>query len=153
MEYTFRKVDNEEKIGGTSKICDIYELDEYEKHPLAYGQMLALFGEPLYVTENLENQYSYVISATDQEGNVTYLSVYSGPSGPSVGGMTGDEDAADALVCYIRSAKAADYEYEGYYMDVPCKVKMGVKNGAPYMQEEILELTDEEFCELYERLY
>lgn len=153
MEYTFCKVDNEEKIWGTSKICDIYGLAEYEKQPLVYGQMLTLFGEPLYTTENLENQYSYVISATDQEGNVTYLSVYSGPSGPSIGGMEGDEEAAKALVSYILSAKAADYEYEGYYMDVPCKVKMGVKDGVPYTQEEMLNLTDEEFGELYDRLY
>ena len=38
-------------------------------------------------------------------------------------------------------------------MDVPCKVKMGVKNGKPYTEEEILNLTDEEFEELYKRLY
>ncbi len=153
MDYTFSKVNDEEKIMGTSKICSIYELDQYEKIPLVYGKMLTLFGEPLYTTENLENQYSYVISATDKDGNVTYLNVYSGPSGPSVGGVEGSEDAAQALVQYILSAEASDYEYEGYYMDVPCKVKMGVKNGVPYEEEEILNLTDEEFGELSDRLY
>ena len=102
VEYTFSKVDDEEKIWGTSKICDIYELYEQDKSPLAYGQMLTLFGEPLYTTENLENQYSYVIAATDTEGNVTYLNVYSGPSGPSIGGMPEDEEVTKKLVLYIK---------------------------------------------------
>lgn len=153
MEYTFTKVNDEEKIWGTSKICDIYEIFEYDKQPLAYGQMLTLFGEPLYTTENLENQYSYVIEATDSAGNVLYLNVYSGPSGPSIGGPDGADDAAKVLVQYIRAAAPADYEYEGYYMDAPCKVKMGVKNGKTYTEEEMLDLTDEEFVELYNKLY
>ncbi len=153
MEYTFAKINDEEKIWGTSKICDIYEIFEYDKQPFAYGQMLTLFGEPLYTTENLENQYSYVIEATDSAGNVLYLSVYSGPSGPSIGGSAGADDAAKALVQYIRAAAPSDYDYEGYYMDAPCKVKMGVKNGESYMEEEMLDLTDEEFVELYNKLY
>lgn len=152
-KYTFSKVNDEEKIWGTHKICDIYELYEYDESPLAYGQMLTLFGEPLYTTENLENQYSYVISATDKEGNVTYLNVYSGPTGPSVGGTDEDEDVAKELVLYIKEAKPTDYEYVGYYMDVPCKVIMGVRDGEPYMTEEILNLTDEEFSKMYKELY
>lgn len=153
MEYIFLKVDDEEKIWGTSKICDIYELMEYDKSPLAYGQMLTLFGEPLYTTENLENQYSYVISATDKDGNVTYLNVYSGPTGPSIGGTDEDVDAAKELALYIKEAKPTDYEYVGYYMDVPCKVTMGVRDGEPYMTEEILNLTEEEFSKMYKELY
>lgn len=152
-EYTFFAVNDEEKIWGTHKICDIYDLMEYDKSPLAYGQMLTLFGEPMYTTENLENQYSYVISATNKEGNVTYLNVYSGPTGPSIGGNDGDEEIAKLLVEYIREAKATDYDYEGYYMDVPCKVLMGVKKGEPYMTEEILNLSDEEFSKMYNELY
>lgn len=153
VEYIFSKVDDEEKIWGTSKICDIYELYEQDKSPLAYGQMLTLFGEPLYTTENLENQYSYVIAATDTEGNVTYLNVYSGPSGPSIGGMPEDEEVAKKLVLYIKEAKPTDYEYVGYYMDIPCKVTMGVRDGEPYMMQEILNLTDEEFEQMYKELY
>ncbi len=153
MEYTFTKVNDEEKIWGTSKICDIYSYLEAENQALAYGQMLTLFGEPLYTTENLENQYSYVIEATDSTGNVLYLNAYSGPSGPSVGGPDGAGDAANALAQYIKAAAPSDYEYEGYYMDVPCKVKMGVKDGKPYTEEEILNLSDEEFVELYNKLY
>lgn len=152
-EYMFTKTEDEEKIWGTSKICNIYGYSEYEKMPLAYGQMQTLFGEPLYETENVESQYEYIIAVTDKEGTVTYLTVYSGPSGPAIGGREGDERAASALLTYICSAEASDYDYEGYYMDVPCKVREGVQDGVPYSWNEILNLTDEEFSELYRRVY
>lgn len=152
-KYTFAKTEDEEKIWGTSKICNVYEYLRYDKMPLVYGQMQSLFGEPLYETENVENQYEYIISVTDGEGNITYLTVYSGASGPAIGGRTGDERAAFALLTYICSAKASDYDYEGYYMDVPCKVREGVKDGVPYYQEEELHLTEEEFRALYEKVY
>ena len=38
-------------------------------------------------------------------------------------------------------------------MDVPCKVREGVKDGVPYYQEEELHLTEEEFRALYEKVY
>lgn len=152
-EYTFTKTEDEEKIWETSKICNIYEYAEYEKMPLVYGQMQTLFGEPLYETENVENQYEYIIAVTDKEGTVTYLTVYSGPSGPAIGGRTGDERAASALFTYICSAEASDYDYEGYYMDIPCKVREGVEDGVPYHWEEELHLSDEEYLALYERVY
>lgn len=152
-EYEFIKINDEEKIWGTYKICDIYATYDTDASAMAYGQLLTLFGEPLYVTENLENQYSYVICAKKADGFEIYLNVYSGPSGPSVGGCEGSEEAAVALAAYIRTATPTDYEYVGYYMDAPCKVKMGVKNGEPYVEEEMLKLTDEEFVALYNKLY
>ena len=38
-------------------------------------------------------------------------------------------------------------------MDGPCMVYEGVKDGAPYRMEKELDLYDEEFTALYERLY
>lgn len=152
-EYTFTKTEDEEKIWGTSKICNFYGYFEYQKTPLIYGQMQTLFGKPLYETEDVENQYEYIIAVTDKEGTVTYLTVYSGPSGPAIGGRTGDERAASALLTYICSAEASDYDYEGYYMDIPCKVREGVEDGVPYHWEEELHLSDEEYLALYERVY
>lgn len=46
-----------------------------------------------------------------------------------------------------------NYTYEGYYMDGLCKIKMGVKDGTPYFEEEDLNLSETEFNELYNRLY
>ena len=62
-------------------------------------------------------------------------------------------EAADALSQYICNAKPSDYHYEGYCMDGPCMVYEGVKDGAPYRMEKELDLYDEEFAALYERLY
>lgn len=154
MAYTFKK-ETEYKIEeGSSWICSIYE-EDYDKQVLALGQLKTLFGEPHYITENLENQFGYSIAVTDEAGKTIYLDVYSGASGPSIGGMQGEEyeKAVEALTAYIKEADVSDYDYEGYYMDAPCKVKMGVKNGVPYEEEEMLDLTEEEFNELYERLY
>lgn len=151
--YTFARTEDEEKIRDTSKLCNFYGYTEYEKTPLVYGQMQTLFGGPLYETENVENQYEYVISVTDGNGVETYLTVYSGPSGPAIGGREGDERAASALFTYICAAEAADYDYVGYYMDIPCRVWQGVEDGVPYYRTEELHLTDEELFSLYEKVY
>ncbi len=163
MKYTFRTATEKDTIdlSGMSKICDIYDFFIYsnqisEKHSLALGQLMTRFGEPLYISENLEAQYEYHIIGTDENGKEYLFLVYSGPTGPSVGGKSGDKsacDAAEALAEYIRKADATDYTYEGYYMDGPCKVWMGVKDGNAYFKEEELHLSEEEFTALYKRLY
>ena len=103
---------------------------------LAYGRMLA----------DLEKQYRYCIEAKDDQGSIVYLDVYSGPSGPAIGGdPEGDieREAAEELAALILSTGPEDYDYVGYYLDGPCKVHMGIKNGQPFIEES--ELTDEEF--------
>lgn len=144
-----------EKINGTSKIRGIvegYGEDAYNKTILCLGQLKTLFGEPLYITEDLEDQYAYCISAADADGKKVYLHVYSGPSGPAIGGShdADSRQAADELAELIAGAEAADYDYEGYYMDGPSAVKMGVRNGEPYTEEE--EISEEEFAELCKKL-
>ncbi|MBQ2804033.1 MAG: hypothetical protein IJF07_09065 [Lachnospiraceae bacterium] len=150
MTYTFQKEATPRFVAG-SKLCDIYI--DYTKQPLALGQLKTLFGEPHYLSENLEQQFSYTILATDETGKTFYLEAYSGATGPSISGANNDMEIAKELVAYIQAATPTDYEYEGYYLDAPCKVMIGVRNGIPYMDEEELILTDEEFSELYQRLY
>ena len=151
MSYTFKKIENATYMGG-GKLCEIY--DAFPERALALGQLKTLFGEPMYITEDYENQFSYDIEAIDETGVVCQLSAYSGPTGPSIGGARGEEveKAARALAVYIRQATATDYEYEGYYLDAPCKIRMGVRNGVPYAQEEELHLSDEELRELFHRI-
>lgn len=151
MAYNFKKEAEIRYEGVSGKICSIYE--DYSKHVLALGQLKTLFGEPLYVSENLENQFEYCISATDEAGNTFYLSAYSGPSGPSIGGCREAKEAALALVALIQEAAVSDYEYEGYYLDGPCKVRMGVKDGQPYEEEEVLDLSDEEMVALFQKFF
>lgn len=116
---------------------------------LAYGRMLALFGHPIYVNPDLEDQYRYCIEAKDSQGTTVYLDAYSGPSGPAIGGNPRSDverEAVEELVTLILSTKPKDYDYIGYYLDGPCKVHMGIKDGQPFMEES--ELTDEEFREM-----
>lgn len=149
MKYTFKKEAECRIMNGGSKLCNIYE--DFSKYVLVFGQLKTLFGEPLYVTENLEEQYSYSISATDETGSIFFLDAYSGPTGPAICGLSEAREAAEALAAYIRAAEVSDYDYEGYYLDAPCKVRMGVKNGQPYEEES--ELTDQEAAELFQKLF
>lgn len=129
---------------GTSGIRNI-EYPLWTDVVLCLGQLKTLFGEPLYITEDMEDQYAYCILAVSKEGKEVYLHVYNGPSGPAIGGKHDSDSlaAADELAELITSAEASDYEYEGVYWDGPCIVREGVRNGVPYMEEE--ELTEESY--------
>lgn len=70
----------------------------------------------------------------------------------------GDDDeesakAATELSNLIIQSEPTDYDWEGYYMDIPVKINMGVKNGQPYYNSEFLELSDEEYMELINEVY
>lgn len=140
-------------IMGSSKIRNIEGMPGDEV--LRLGQLMTLFGDPLYITKNLEDQYSYCILAKNESGKEFYLNVYSGPSGPAIGGQQNDDSkaAADELAELIAGAKASDYEYEGYYLDGPCVVRMGIRNGEPYCEEEELDESGEEFRRACEEIY
>lgn len=152
MERKFEfKVQDKETLDrvlmGTSKIRNIVELSPtyWENSVLCLGQLKTLFGEPLYITEDMEDQYAYCILAESKDGKEVYLHVYRGPSGPAIGGKHDSDSsaAADELVELITSAKASDYEYAGVYWDGPSIVRAGVRNGVPYSEEE--ELTQEKY--------
>lgn len=150
--YKFKKSEDRKKLEG-AWICSIYDNNEYDWK--VFGQLKTLFGEPLYLKENLEDQFTYVIEARDENGNSLFLNVYCGSSGPAIGGNMGElyESAAKELVTYICSAEVADYDYEGYYMDANIKVNQGVRSGVPYCNVSEMNLSEEEFNKLYNRLY
>ena len=142
----------------SSRICNIidgFPQDYGEQTALVYGRLKKLFGQPLHETENLEEQYSYCISATAEDGETVCLNVYSGASGPAIGGAQNEasSEAAAALVAFIRQAEPADFEYTGYYMDAPARIWMSVKNGVPYYRQELLDMPEDEWSALYRRLY
>ena len=71
-----------------------------------------------------------------------YLEVYEGSSGPAIGGLNNAESlqAAETLKKLIEeSEEVADYQYEGYYLDLDSKITMGIKDGVPYYNEEFCE--------------
>lgn len=150
MMCQFRALTQEEashvNMGGSSNIRSIASITEDYGEMCAkiFGNLIALFGQPLYQSPDLENQYDYCIEAKDASGQVLYLNAYSGPSGPAIGGFNGAEviQAADELAEFILNAEPADYDYSGIYMDGPCKVEMGVKDGRPYWNECELEVPE-----------
>lgn len=157
MAYTFRSESDEKKLPGGSKICNIIDgfADYGNQFALVYGQIKALFGAPVYETENMENLFSYCICATSEDGTCVYLDVYCAGTGPAVGGLQDEasRQAAQELAAYIRQASPVDYRCKCYYMDGPSSIETGVLNGKPFYQEEELQLSEEQFKELYARLY
>ncbi len=152
FEFKTQDMDTMKKtIMGTSQIRRITE--KFEDDVLCLGQLKTLFGEPLYVTKDLEDQYAYCILAVTESGKEIYLHVYSGPSGPAIGGRQekDSKEAADALAELIVQAKPSDYEYEGIYCDGPSIVKAGIRNGQPYWQEE--EVDESEFSKICEETF
>lgn len=128
------------------KILSIFDVTSYKYCDVVFfGQLKTLFGEPLYTTDDVQNQYSYCISATGKDNNTIYFDVYAGPSGPAIGGgffqdnpKVTDEDInkmAHLLISYILQAKPTDYDYEGIYEN-DIIIKEGIKNGCPYYKEE-----------------
>ena len=140
---------------GTSQLLSFFNFtpDYSLKCAGLYGKLLALFHAPLYVTKDVENAYCFVIIANDNAGNEHALSVYSGPSGPAIGGLQSANEAANALWHYIMNAdvQPLDYEYEGYYMDALSKIHEGVKAGVPFYTET--EMDDDEVEQANKELY
>lgn len=147
--YTFHAINDKSVLKGTSKlknIIDGFPQDYNKQCALIQGKLKNLFGNPFYETLDLENQYSYIIQATDKNGNNCYLDVYCGPSGPAIGGIGSVEgimDAALQLIREIQMAAPSDFHYEGYYPDTLSKISTGVKDGAAYYNEETMTDPDE----------
>lgn len=139
--YTFKKCDPKEHLCGGSNICNIGD-GSIQAVSRCLGQVITLFGQPDSITEDYEDVFSCGVSAEDEAGNVLYLEVYHGPSGPSIGGDPHSEEhkaAAKELAELICSAQPADYDWEGVYADIPANIRMGVRNGKPYYESEMPE--------------
>lgn len=139
----------------SSNICSIYEFDEnFEKNcVMVLGQLKHLFGKPRYVTNNLENQFSYIIKAINEETkDCLFLEVYAASSGPAIGGLNDSNSrlAAQELVIYIRQSPTVDYDYEGYYLDTMSKVHYSIQNGEPSWKE--VEISTKEFEDFTEEI-
>lgn len=156
MPYTFQSVKDTEKLTDSSKLYNFIEgFADYENQfSLICGKIRALFGQPIYETENLENLFLYCILTISEEGEVIYLDIYCAGSGPAVCGMQDEKSrkAAKALVNYVWQAEPVSYAHKAYYLDGPSVLEFGIKNGSPYYNETELRLSEKEFTELYTQL-
>ena len=68
MPYTFQSVKSMEILTDSSKLCNFIESfsDYGNQFSLICGKIEALFGQPIYKTENLENLFSYCILAASR---------------------------------------------------------------------------------------
>lgn len=157
MKYTFKSEGNSGHMPLGSKICNIIDgfADYGNRFALVYGKIRALFGNPVFESENMENLFSYCIAATAEDGNTVYLDIYCAGSGPAVGGLSDEasQEAARELTAYILQSASVDYSCKCYYMDGPSVLEIGIKDGRPFYQEEALVLSEEQFKDLYARLY
>ena len=126
------------------KIRGVYEdVIDFDNgfHGLFVGQVVTMFGDR-NVTKDHEALLSYVVAAEDGAGEVIYLEVYYGPSGPAIGGSEGENyaKAAEELENVIRSIEPIDYECECTYFDLfpfGGGTVMGTKDGKGYYRAEI----------------
>jgi len=99
------------------------------------GALLALFGEPLTVSDVADEAYTYVIEASDVNGRRWVLTAYQGPSGPAIGGNASDPSVypvAHALRQQIEQTLPADFDAVLYDDDTDSTIFYGSKDGVCY---------------------
>ena len=136
MTYTYKNSRVSSLIMGTSRILGL-EYQYSQDLAKILGQLQTLFGDPLYISLDADDPYSYVIIMENEQGIRYNMHVYSAKFGPSIGGnkdIEGIEDAAQALKQYIEEASPSDYEYQGTCPN-RYSVIMSVKDGEPYYSE------------------
>jgi hypothetical protein len=150
--YQFISVRNEEDFWESSKI-EYFELFSEHNDVVIQGILWALFGEPLYQTNNYENAYRYVIKATDSYNSSLMFEVYQGSSGCAIGGQCMSVEFNKAITEFkqlLQSTKPADFSYEGYYMDACMKIRCGIHDGRIIFEEDALD--DDEIEVMYNEL-
>lgn len=150
MKFTFEAVNDYSLILGTSYLMDFGDDCVGEGAALIEGKMLTVFGEPYSISENEENGFEYIIKATSEAGEATYLAVYS-TSGIQIGG---DQEeltrvAANALIDYVNAAEPSDFKRVRYYMDFGVEITSVVKDGKVTMKSRFL--SDDEIDAVYSR--
>ncbi len=137
--YKFEKTDWNKLPMGRSKLVGMNPAEGPEKHSLFIGNVISLFGQPEYWSENNEDLCSWAVEAVNEAGEKICLEVYYGASGPAIGGEGESQKAAEELMEYIKKAEPADFYCESIYEDFGVKVEMGVKDGVPYYNSQMSE--------------
>ncbi len=151
--YKFTALRGENNHIGGSKLASLWLFNEFNEAQIQ-GRLRALFGEPLFETEDLENAYEYAIKAEDEAGDEFSFCVYQGSSGCAVGGYSNSakmQQAIEELKELLLATEPTEFLYEGYYMDGGVKVRQGFQNGEVIYEE--IELDEDELDEVYDRLY
>lgn len=70
MPYTFQAVKDMDQLVGSSKICNLIEsfTDCENQFSILCGKIKALFGQPVYQTENMEDLFPTVFWPPRRKG-------------------------------------------------------------------------------------
>lgn len=145
--YTFYEAPDDVSMDGSFLLFNVYEeQSRAEYHGLFVGQVITLFGDK-GTSEDNEALLDYTIAAENKEGDVIYLTLYYGPSGPAIGGYNGDNymEAAKELEKIVRSTEPIDFECESVYEDFGVTIRMGTRNGQGFYETEMPEDWESEF--------
>lgn len=145
--YTFYEAPDDVSMDGSFLLFNVYEeQSRAEYHGLFVGQVITLFGDK-GTSEDNEALFDYTIAAENKNGDVIYLTLYYGPSGPAIGGYDGDNymEAAKELEEIVRSTEPIDFECESVYEDVGVTIRMGTRNGKGFYETEMPEDWESEF--------
>jgi hypothetical protein len=137
-DLTYRKLDNDSALNGTSKVMNVSDFSLVYAAKLR-GSLITWFGAPLYETDDAEDAFSYAIEATDQNGQKWLLSVYEGPSGFAIGGKTSQKDieaVAYAFEQKLSQIPPADFERNMIYKDFNKRITYGCKDRQCYSTEK-----------------
>lgn len=130
MEYTFATISRYDLSHGTSSLLSLLDSSSAQEITRVFGQILTLFGEPMYIRQNMDEAYVYHVLATDSNEKQFVLTLYHGKSGPVIGGNQSTEgilDAANALKKLIKSTSPTDFKYTGYYSENETKIQVTMK--------------------------
>lgn len=160
QDYTYQALDSHEEyikpewLG--SKLIRLQRTGEASAKDgtMVQGQLLRLFGEPVYSSVDYENIYSYYIEAKHKDGDRFIFHVYSGEMGACIAGneeVADIKEAAKALKTHIESVQPAEFEYTGYHLQTTSVIHRGVRHGKPFYQKR--EMTTEEYAQAYREIY
>ena len=150
MDIRFHKIDQRPETLNISYIRSVADKRDIEQMILTPGKLRTLFGSPNATSMNSENWFEYYIEA---DGH--YFEVYGVSADTHIGGDTSQESCvlANQLAELINLSNTSDYVWTSYYMDAEMKESFEVREGKAIYQTQQLELSDEEFSELYKKVY
>lgn len=148
-QHELIKTDDDSALMNTGALRALCETSQ-EEMMLAVGRVFNCLGEPVWISENSENWFWY---------SVLFDGVPFWIGGDSLAVLIGGADTpetrakADELAAYIMCFEPKDIHYEAYYLDYMALEIFEIKNGVPNYHSRMLDLTEEEFNELFKRLY
>ncbi len=153
MEFSFESLQDENLIGGSSYLMDFGEMNSQEDAAIAEGKLLSAFGRPEFTSENYENSFNYIISATADNGESVILTVY-GMGVVHIGADREDDfakKAASALIEYVNSFDPSDYNRTVYYLDFDLQIDIQVKDGEVAISQS--QISEVKAQELFDKFY